>query len=120
MEDRYIEYIDEKVDKIVTNIKWAAGIFVTVMVIFMGWVAQSTIKNRIQINDIEYNIRIVEADIEATRYKILWIAEVSSLVKEYYMKGNSEDAEFLERVQRMEDRIMEGGQPSPTFRGSKR
>ena len=122
MGDDVKQYIDGKVDNfaksIKSDIKWAVGIIVTAMLVILGWMGAATIKNRMYIKDLEHDVVLMNARAATLEFKILWMAEVSELVKEYYKAeaGSEKAIDFLEQAKKMEERIMSLDQPMPTLR----
>ena len=115
-------YIDKKVSnfsqEIKRDLKWAVGLILGALLVVLGWMGTATIKNRMYIQDLEYDMAIMNARTKTLEFKILWMAEVSELVKEYYKTdaGSEKAIDFLEQAKRMEERIMSLDQPMPSLR----
>lgn len=115
-------YIDDKfksfANEIKKDLKWAVVITASVLITLLGWIGNSSVKNRMYIKDVEHDIVLLKATTASLEYKIMWMSEVSELVKEYYKNGTTDQntINFLKQAQRMEDRIINNGSPMPTFR----
>jgi len=113
MSEDVAKYIDKKF----SDVKWFLGIIIMVLIVFLGWMGTATIKNRMYIKDLEFDIQVMNGRTKTLEYKILWIAEINELVRNYYKEGAGEvTIDFLEDVQKMEDRVMANTPPIPTLR----
>lgn len=119
MGEEVTRYIDGKFDSLNANLRWFARIIITVFIIMFGWVSTQSIKNKMAIKDLEFDVIVLNGRTKTLEYRILWFAEINEMVRDYYKEkeeGHGHTVDFLESVQKMEDRVKANSQPMPTLR----
>jgi len=118
MNDDVTKYIDNKFDSLNSNLKWFGGIVITILVVLLSWVSTQSIKNKMAIKDLEFDIMVLNGRTTTLEYRILWFAEINEMVRNYYKlkEGDGPTTDFLNNVQEMEHRVKANSQPMPTLR----
>jgi len=112
------DYIDSKFDRIISNIKWGIAILVIVLGTYGGMI----IANMQKVNQHEFDLMLLDTTAEDLKYKSGWLTELNELQRDFIKAyvNNEDVTEFFEELNRMEKRIMAGGDPMPSLRSYKR
>lgn len=113
------EYIDDKFQKLESNLKWVTGILLAILMAVLGFYGRLMYRLDEKQKEHSFAISVIEAEMETFTYKTEWLVELGEIqrnvVKQY--SKNEDLTDLLEELNKMNRRIMAGSQGRPTMRG---